>query len=285
MSRVVAVLLVCVGVSSTGAAQQSEAARKALESAAAKGSAPAQYALGAAAEADGDFAHALELYQRAAEQNYAAAQFKLGELFENGKGVDADKAQAIEWYRKASAQGLALATERLQALDPTTVVPPTMPTTSTLTQPLPAAAPVEQPPTPTPTTEPERPSVPTTVAPSPVAPEATATAASSQRSQDDLLAWWTLYVFVSWFCGWRVVRHKLMTWYRSRDFVLITDSVQEQFLFPFHTRMMIEGKSISFGFFVGIFGGNIYFIVTRLFRLTRWLVRRGQTSPDTAEIG
>lgn len=105
-------------------AQQSAASRKALESAAAKGSAAAEYSLGAAAEADGDFARAVDWYRKSAEQNYAGAEFNLGALLESGKGVDADQTQAVEWYRKAAAQGLAAAMTRLETLDPNKVISP-----------------------------------------------------------------------------------------------------------------------------------------------------------------
>ncbi len=96
-----------------GAAQQSDASRKALEAAAAKGSAAAQYALGAGAEADGQFGSAAAWYAQAAERGYAAAQFRLGQLLEDGQGVEIDKAKALEWYRKAAAQGFAPAVARV----------------------------------------------------------------------------------------------------------------------------------------------------------------------------
>lgn len=130
-------------------AQQSAASRKALESAAAKGSAPAQYALGAGAEANGDFQQAASWYRQAAEKGYAAAQFKLGELLESGKGASADKVQAATWYRKAAAQGFAAATIRLHALD---VAASSAPPPADTPAPTP---PIHTPPPPTPT-EPQR---------------------------------------------------------------------------------------------------------------------------------
>src|SRR4051812_42572604 len=66
------------------AEQSSTASEKALQSAAAKGSLPAAYALGAGAESAGDFEHAREWYEKAADGGYAPAQWKLGQLLESG---------------------------------------------------------------------------------------------------------------------------------------------------------------------------------------------------------
>ena len=46
---------------------------------------------------------------RAAEQGDAKAQFNLGGMYFNGRGVPQDNAQAAQWYRKAAEQGEALA--------------------------------------------------------------------------------------------------------------------------------------------------------------------------------
>jgi len=45
--------------------------------------------------------------RKAAEQGDAAAQFKLGRIYYNGKGVPKDAAKAVEWWRKAAEQGNA----------------------------------------------------------------------------------------------------------------------------------------------------------------------------------
>ena len=42
---------------------------------------------------------------RAADQDYAGAQFNLGVMYEGGLGVPQDYAQAMEWWRKAAEQG------------------------------------------------------------------------------------------------------------------------------------------------------------------------------------
>ena len=44
-------------------------------------------------------------FRKAAAQNYAAAQHRLGNCYYHGQGVSQDLAQAIQWYRKASEQG------------------------------------------------------------------------------------------------------------------------------------------------------------------------------------
>jgi TPR repeat protein len=41
----------------------------------------------------------------AAEQGEAEAQTELGEMYENGRGVERKDEEAEKWYRKAAAQG------------------------------------------------------------------------------------------------------------------------------------------------------------------------------------
>lgn len=53
-------------------------------------------------------------YRKAAEQGDAAAQCKLGYMYEYGKGVTQDKSEAIKWFRKAAAQGYEPAEYALQ---------------------------------------------------------------------------------------------------------------------------------------------------------------------------
>jgi hypothetical protein len=45
------------------------------------------------------------------------AQYDVGSMYQNGRGVAASRAQAIEWYRKAAAQGNAKAVSRLQLME------------------------------------------------------------------------------------------------------------------------------------------------------------------------
>jgi TPR repeat protein len=53
----------------------------------------------------GDYATALREWQPIAEQGDAAAQYNLGVLYENGRGVPQDYTQARQWWEKAAVQG------------------------------------------------------------------------------------------------------------------------------------------------------------------------------------
>lgn len=53
----------------------------------------------------GDYATALGKWQPLAEQGQAIAQYQLGLLYANGKGVTKDDAKARQWYEKAAIQG------------------------------------------------------------------------------------------------------------------------------------------------------------------------------------
>jgi len=52
-----------------------------------------------------DYAQAMLWYRKAAEQNYADAQYCLGLMYYIGQGVAQDYAQAELWYRRAAEQG------------------------------------------------------------------------------------------------------------------------------------------------------------------------------------
>ncbi len=74
-----------------------------------EGVAEAQYYLGMMYE-DGkgvraDPVQAREWYERAAQAGHAGAQFQLGRIFAEGKGVAADGAKASRWYLLAAGQG------------------------------------------------------------------------------------------------------------------------------------------------------------------------------------
>jgi TPR repeat protein len=47
---------------------------------------------------------AVKWYRKAAEQNYAKAQYNLGLCYEHGNGVAANRVEAAKWYRKAAEQ-------------------------------------------------------------------------------------------------------------------------------------------------------------------------------------
>ena len=52
-----------------------------------------------------DDAEAVAWFRKAAAQGHADAQYNLGVMYANGKGVPQDFAEAIAWYRKAAVQG------------------------------------------------------------------------------------------------------------------------------------------------------------------------------------
>ena len=52
---------------------------------------------------------AVKWFRKAAEQNYAAAQYGLGLCYANGRGVAKDDVEAVKWSRKAAEQNHALA--------------------------------------------------------------------------------------------------------------------------------------------------------------------------------
>lgn len=52
-----------------------------------------------------DFKAMLAILQPLAEQGDAIAQFLLGGMYEEGRGVKQDDFEAVKWYRKAAEQG------------------------------------------------------------------------------------------------------------------------------------------------------------------------------------
>lgn len=66
--------------------------------------------------ASGDYKRAADFYRQAAEAGYAAAQYDLGYLYENGLGVETSPPNAAFWYRKAAEQGDPEAQNNLGAL-------------------------------------------------------------------------------------------------------------------------------------------------------------------------
>ena len=47
-------------------------------------------------------AEAVRWYRKAAEQGDAAAQFNLGSMYDDGRGVAQSSSEAFKWYRKAA---------------------------------------------------------------------------------------------------------------------------------------------------------------------------------------
>ena len=57
----------------------------------------------------GDYAQALKMFRQLATKGNAVAQFNLGLMYANGRGVSQDDEEAVRWYRLAAAQGYARA--------------------------------------------------------------------------------------------------------------------------------------------------------------------------------
>ncbi|KAF8928216.1 hypothetical protein BGZ58_009806, partial [Dissophora ornata] len=55
-------------------------------------------------------------YLKAANQGEANAQYNLGFMYRNGKGVPQDYSKAMEWYLKAANQGHASAQFNISAM-------------------------------------------------------------------------------------------------------------------------------------------------------------------------
>lgn len=65
---------------------------------------------------EGNYQVAMVVYQKAADQGQAYAQYKLGVLYSNGLGVAQDHVAARAWYEKAAKQGNAAAQDNLGVL-------------------------------------------------------------------------------------------------------------------------------------------------------------------------
>lgn len=61
--------------------------------------------VGWAAYKDGNLEAALKEWRPLAEQGDANAQYSLGVMYANGRGVPQDYAEALKWYRLAAEQG------------------------------------------------------------------------------------------------------------------------------------------------------------------------------------
>ena len=59
----------------------------------------------------GEYATALKSFTLSAEQGNAYAQYSLGYMYENGRGVIQDKDRAHMWYNIAASQGYKYATK------------------------------------------------------------------------------------------------------------------------------------------------------------------------------
>jgi hypothetical protein len=54
-----------------------------------------------------DYAQAMQLFRKAADQGNAEAQNAIGDMYLKGQGVPQDYTQAMRWYRKAGDRGFA----------------------------------------------------------------------------------------------------------------------------------------------------------------------------------
>ncbi|HHF0499545.1 TPA: tetratricopeptide repeat protein, partial [Haemophilus influenzae] len=74
-----------------------------------QGNAKAQYNLGVmygnGRGVKQDYFKAVNWYRKAAEQGHADAQLNLGYMYEKGRGVKQDDFEAVKWYRQAAEQG------------------------------------------------------------------------------------------------------------------------------------------------------------------------------------
>ena len=97
----------------TGPSNQRIAARRCLAPALALAlalAAPSVHAdidAGWRAYQDGDFATALTEWQPLADSGDARAQYNLGVMHDEGKGVARDRALAVSWWRRAAEQDFA----------------------------------------------------------------------------------------------------------------------------------------------------------------------------------
>jgi FimV-like protein len=65
-----------------------------------------RYRQGIALEKHGDGRGAFKAYLEAGEGGYGLAQLKLGEIYDNGDGVQRDYQTSLKWYQKAREQGM-----------------------------------------------------------------------------------------------------------------------------------------------------------------------------------
>ena len=59
---------------------------------------------------------AVTWYRKAAGQNHPQAQYNLGWMYEQGRGVEKNEKEAVRWYLKAAEQNIPQAQYRLGAM-------------------------------------------------------------------------------------------------------------------------------------------------------------------------
>jgi TPR repeat protein len=63
-----------------------------------------------------DYKLAFYWFKKSAEQGDKEAQFRVGECYQKGNGVEEDIEEAKKWYQKAASQGLKVAKDQLEEL-------------------------------------------------------------------------------------------------------------------------------------------------------------------------
>ena len=76
----------------------------------------ADFAVGLAAYQQGDFVKAAKEWRDLADQGDSSAQFNLGLLYYDGKGVPQDYTEAANWFRRAAEQDYEKAEHNLGAM-------------------------------------------------------------------------------------------------------------------------------------------------------------------------
>jgi TPR repeat protein len=108
---IASIALACLWCAAPVGAQDDAAVERAFAMArarAAAGDVIAQFSLGALLYyGNDDMAQGIDWFRKAADQNYAPAEFQMGQLYEFGFGVAQDDQQALAWYRKAAEHGSA----------------------------------------------------------------------------------------------------------------------------------------------------------------------------------
>lgn len=75
-----------------------------------------QFRLGVKANGAGNYPEALSWFEKSAAQGFRGAELKLGQMYEQGRGVARNPAEAVKWYLKAAKQGDAQAQYNLAQL-------------------------------------------------------------------------------------------------------------------------------------------------------------------------
>lgn len=86
------------------------------QNAAKLGSVNGQFYLAKSYAKKNNFTEAVEWYLKAAEKEYSPALFRLGWVYDIGRGVNKDKTKALSYYRRAADQGHIFAQKQLAFL-------------------------------------------------------------------------------------------------------------------------------------------------------------------------